>query len=861
MRCTSVIVLMVLMAGNVLRAAEPVTSTVHINVGSRRTDQSVPDFTVDPVIGAKDQIIVHAGSDIQGTGGYPVDPLNDCAEITALQDVGTTTTFDVRLRKASGAIYRVEGRYVSGSGNGPNQWYAEAKDKTLAGTLTLTDTNGGCSVADSENDPAADPPRLYCVTADDGKGDVSFNLYGVDGNFSWTITPGEDSGLLTGGNSYSASFGDLEEGPHTLTVTGTGGFVRRIDFSIIRLELKASNGLTSSAAAATVNAGTSSSPKTLLAGMHFYWPAADMLAAHIDLSAYSNGELTEQQFPDNDVPVWTVEGPVPGNFDGNQPNADRKKTGTNVSFYAAKEGLYTLTCAVKKTAIKTIKVYVAYPRINEYPEYMFANTTTRIPLGFTIMGAGGNNVKVKDGGINEFRLRYFSNTFNMYLDLTYDNNLDKFAPTWDDTESKNGTSASYKVVSKASPLVNMEIPHTAGLYSRTCLSLTCEALLVIGEEETNYCWLPPATLEDVKDIKLVDKRWQVIEIGTDKTVSNHYACLTGTGRYYHLASDDNDYECAGTSASTGENGTFVAGSDERYDGVNYHYHYGDTSTTLFGPRGFDEEPAAGCEGDYAVAGMTKEMDSDGLVVEARLYDDGDLWSDDEEEYLAKALGGGISSVATVAYKRRTSDYFGIFYDLRAAGQEGNIFPRVLPNAQWRLHLTAEATSWAGQYGGAALNDAGLALALAGGALLMAPNPPAWAVVAVTVGGIVVSGANVLNDIDGWTSYGDQKAIAVVRYALGTVHWSSGQISTNYTSASGAGSDTLVNYGADGALAPAATSGIHVVVGDQVRCGFETEATAQNASYEWESTPDVIGRLTLERSQGSNDLRSISYEWK
>lgn len=120
---------------------------------------------------------------------------------------------------------------------------------------------------------------------------------------------------------------------------------------------------------------------------------------------------------------------------------------------------------------------------------------------------------------------------------------------------------------------------------------------------------------------------------------------------------------------------------------------------------------------------------------------------------------------------------------------------------------------------------------------------------------------VCNDIVGWAAYSDHKAMALVRNASGTEHWDGGSISPNSTSAQGTGGDTLDTYGSNGVWSMIATGGTGVTIGDHIRTVFDIMTTAQNKSRDAPASPDVTGRVTFERTSGSHDLRSITYEWR
>ncbi|MBW8017942.1 MAG: hypothetical protein FVQ82_17365 [Planctomycetes bacterium] len=652
---------------------------------------------------------------------------------------------------------------------------------------------------------------------------------------------------------------------------GGSVFTDEVKVTVVEVALKASNNVATETDATTEGDGTSSNPNTLLAGMHFVppeswgiWESTHETVAAIDLSAYSDSAMTTQSFSSGD-PTWTVSGPSGGNFEGNDLDDPREKTGADVTFYATTKGFYTFTAEQLDGAVsKSIDVYVAKTHINEYPEFLFAKATGRVPLGFEIQGIGTENFSIDTSGSSIFtwRARYWSESLEMYLDMTMDNDLDKdkFAPAWTDTSSNNGTSNSYKVVTNASPLVDAEMTSMSGLTEQVILSMICAGkVLLDGGEETNYAMIVSTKLDDVTGVKFVDKQWPVIEIGVDKNFSAAFAWARGKGYYEHIASDDNNYACSGFSnhpATFGTSGTFTAGGDEKYAAFNErHYHYGDTSETTGGPRGFDDE---GAGDDIAIAGMTEDLDADGLTVESRLFDDVDLVSDDEEEYVAKALGAGISTHVFISYPLSDSTFFGEYYDTSTT--TGNLLPTVLPDAKWSFDL-GDGVAGGGSFSGIALSVIGITVGIATLCIASA-TPVGWVAWGLYAAGSLATAIGAAEAVNSFSAYGAQSSLARVAWYDRKYDWDSSTAGSEIGSiqASGTGSSVGATYNNRGIWAGDWSSGTVVNVGSQHRTSFEIYTSAQNESAETGRTNDVQGKVTLERATGSHDLRDVKYEW-
>jgi hypothetical protein len=616
------------------------------------------------------------------------------------------------------------------------------------------------------------------------------------------------------------------------------------------------------ARAATNGAGTEADPRTLLTGMHYVVQefSGDDNVGFINLKAFSDTELSSQTFA-KEV-VWTVDGGA-GNFQGNALGGVREKTGVNVTFIATEPALYTFK-ATTDGASKNILVYVSGINIAKAPQYYFSDTTGRVPFEVDLLGAGSENwfVDVSIPRFFSWQLRYQDNSLGFKTPPGFNGKLSQFAPTWTDTESKNGTSSSYKFVSDRAPMSQCVISNSSGLRQDMNVDMDLRVKLVLSREETNLAWLSTKP-GSVKERRFADRRWAAIEIGVDRKVVGNIKGSPGVGQYDHIVSDDNDFECPGFSqnpSTLGSAAKFVAGDDEKYDDplTQRHYHQGDISLETGGPRGFDEDATLRGPQDYAVAGNTEPLSATGSTFEARLFDDGDFFSDDEEEYVAKAVGGGIGAAAFVSYGLIESSYFGKYYDL--GNLNGNVLPLALPNCQWDLTLTATQSGYV-QYRGVALDIVGAGLSVASAALLVASGPPGW-VAATTWSAVAVSSLAVANDMTAYLAYNQHAALAEVRPLSGTLHWESSSLSIKPpTSATGIGT-AILPFGDSGVWGIVETGGTGVTVGDSVRTGFDVFCTAQNHSDEIDPTPNVSGKVELKRASGNtNNIMDIKYEWK
>jgi hypothetical protein len=557
-----------------------------------------------------------------------------------------------------------------------------------------------------------------------------------------------------------------------------------------------------------------------------------------------------------------------GNFQGNALGDVREKTGINVTFVATEPALYTFK-ATSDGASKNILVYVSGVNIAKAPQYFFSDTTGRVPFEVDLLGAGSENwfVDVSIPRFFSWQLRYQDNSLEFKTPPGFNGKLSRYAPAWTDTESKNGTSSSYKFVSESAPMSACVISNSSGLRQDMHVDMDLRVKLALSGEETNLAWLSTKP-GSVKDRRFADRQWAAIEIGINRKVLNNIKGSPGVGQYDHIASDDSDFECPGFSQNPSNLGTvakFVAGSDQKYDDplTQRHYHQGDISLETGGPRGFDEDATLRGPQDYAVAGNTKPLSATGSTFEARLFDDGDLFSanDYEEEYIAKAVGGGIGAAAFVSYRLIKSPYFGSYYDLD--NLNGQIWPKALVNCQWDLTLTAKPSDYV-KYRGVALDFAGAGLAVAAVAI---SGPPGW-VTGLAWSSVAVSSLAVANDLTGLTAYNEHVALAEVRVLTGIIPWDSSDMSagTPYV-ATGAPDTSVVSsvlLEADGVwdFASAPQRGIGVKVGVSVRTGFDVYLTAQNKSLEIDTTPNVSAKAELKQSSGNSyDVRDINYEWK
>lgn len=626
--------------------------------------------------------------------------------------------------------------------------------------------------------------------------------------------------------------------------------------------------------ATTTGDGSQSNPRTLLAG-YFVKAAETDAAKHfvkLKLSAYSNSGLNKQEFEEE--PEWSVEGGK-GDFGSPEDN-----TGVTVNYRAYQPGKYVFTAKVETAdgpIEREIIVYVARTKVLFAPEFVFSEATARVPIKFGLETVS-ENFEIDEASFVVYRKPVGETEWEAVRDTITppDTSLKVFGASWDAKKDENGKHNAYCTVSRSKPFDGLIIRNnnpfkgTSGMLDGFALEVLIEAKLKLADgEETNLCTVRRRVEQPYDPYTgkgFTDSRWPVIEIGKNKKFSNGYKCLGGYGRYRHLGSDDNGHRCKGFSIPTGNQwcgvaGEFIAGNTERYTGTQAHYHDGDLSHANGGPRGFDENEGWGADGDHAVAGMTKKMSSTGLKVEARLFDDGDATSsDDEEEYVAKALAGGIAANVLVSYGIKSSSLYGDYMDVTKT--KSNVIPKALGNAVWAMTCTTEETSWVAEYGGTVTDTIGAALAVVA-VIAVLPNPPIWVAAGATyfaAAGAVTATAAVANDIDGFTAYGDQKAMAMLRPIVGTVNWGNGKIPVIHITSNGQGTNTEA-YDSKGAWGAVATGGVGVTVGDRVCTSFDINCTAQNESFDWESTPDVHSKVELRKGSGAGDLRKVEYTWK
>lgn len=150
----------------------------------------------------------------------------------------------VERRNAIGAIYWVEVKPSLTGSNGsetPTWWGVEVDTANVSGALMLKDTNGGNAVVDYAAGDPSPPAILGCDIAADDKGDITFSLNQASGSYTWTIAPdvpGDDTATWTQA-PYDKTVNNIAPGEYTLTVTGAGGFERKIQFVVVKITLTA----------------------------------------------------------------------------------------------------------------------------------------------------------------------------------------------------------------------------------------------------------------------------------------------------------------------------------------------------------------------------------------------------------------------------------------------------------------------------------------------------------------------------------------------------------------------------------------------------------------------------------------------
>ena len=647
------------------------------------------------------------------------------------------------------------------------------------------------------------------------------------------------------------------------------------------IELTAKGSIASEVAASTVGAGSHSSPRSLLTGMHDVWPSEG--TEHVGkvlLQAFSNAQLSAQTFPAD--PVWTVAGGGAGNFEGLLRDAPRTASGTETVFYAEDPGLYVFTATVDSYGSASISVYVAEPEITVYPSYIFGKAQGRVPFEF---GLAGNSCNFRIEMEKPFRwvlqepeLEFQGAETQSYRELrNYGQEIVAFAPTFGDTSSHNGTSATYCAVSDDQPLSNYRDFYEPGMLEiRMGLSFTA-AVLVPDKGFTNFAQLTstlrPTAWNEVpgsERIRVYDSRWNVVPVGEETSISLAYVTATGLCRFHHLATDDNGYYCAGrcTNSGTsieGASAHFKAndfGDPEAYDAPSeIHYHPGDVSITTGGPRGFDEE---GAGEDVAVAGITRDLDADGMSVETRLFDDTDPWSDDEEVYKASVMGASATTLAAICYTTRTSGHFGSFYDTRAESISANLHPvsfagvklaKVLLNTD--VNTTARVIATGAGILGLATGGGCLYATLrtatkVGTFITFVTSSPVSACIFVAS---IISLFVITSD-----PYDQATADAEIRSLNTVASWTDddGEARVNRQ-------DDLIPF--DASEVTLASSGIWqnamtVSVGEKVMSGMMFFCVAQNRSRECNPTNDVSATAKIiNLNAPTYDIRSIKYQWE
>jgi len=109
--------------------------------------------------------------------------------------------------------------------------------------LVLQHKNGPEVCVDTQNGDDNFEPRPFYVCVDaDGDADMKFKMHDPSGTYDWTLTGTPTPPSPTSGNGWNGTWedtGDLEPGTYTLTSTstGAGGAVRKIEFTIIKVEM------------------------------------------------------------------------------------------------------------------------------------------------------------------------------------------------------------------------------------------------------------------------------------------------------------------------------------------------------------------------------------------------------------------------------------------------------------------------------------------------------------------------------------------------------------------------------------------------------------------------------------------------
>jgi len=625
----------------------------------------------------------------------------------------------------------------------------------------------------------------------------------------------------------------------------------------MNFEVQASAG---SATARTTNLGTAESPKTLLAGLtdSFYLPEVPdqpIPSARITLSAFDNSCPEDVE--------WSKSGPTWGHW------LDGQQTGNTVVYYAHEQGSFTFTadCGCET---KSIDVYVARTDITKGPEYIFANAEGRIPFEFELEGTGNKNFFIDSSSNFNTESWYLHEAVwgegdpevDTWEQLPY-HLLGTFGPTWDSVTEENGQHNSYKVITDiVNPYYGTELEgpgKTENLY----ININCTAKIDLGDEETNFARIegpyamktaPPSPLYKIDDwqVRFLDRKWPVINIGKPVTFPNAYACIKGTERFHHLKSYMllGNEPCLGKDLYTDEEKNFYHNGDlYYYEESERHYHH---SVPDMGGRGFDN----------VAVGMTAPLNSDGFTIEARLHDDPDPLLSDCPAYLARALDGGIATHVFVSYSLRETDRFVSFWNLDETN--GMIAPHILPNVVYHLKAICEQYKSGLVYGGqTALSVTGFVLAIIGNL----EGLPIWVSIGIQRAGLLTSTINLMEAILGHDkgSIDRQVRYCITLYA-DKVDWGSGNLLPHELQHSGTttGFDGVIEMWnlQKGVWGNSWINGESVDVGQQVRTAVSVHLSSENEALPVDGT-DVWGKIQFKRKDGTPvyDVRNVIYEWR
>ena len=299
----------------------------------------------------------------------------------------------------------------------------------------------------------------------------------------------------------------------------------------------------------------------------------------------------------------------------------------------------------------------------------------------------------------------------------------------------------------------------------------------------------------------------------------------------------------------------VEGTYKYEDEDEMHYHAGDTSEAEDGPPGFDEE------GDVAIAGMTHPLDDDGVFCEARLFDDEDGSSDEDEEYVAEINNAGITSVVFVGYRLRTSStLFEDIYDTREAKLEGHIWPEMFPNCTWVVQTNSGTTDATDTILSADAALIGVLISVAGIIAGSLTGPPGWAYLAsmaISWTSLFLSTGELLEASA--FDYGDRESTAVILKCKEPIAWNGEDGSFGVLiHEEGSGGDASIPLYAFGEYLESYTAGgISVEVGERMNTAFMLACWIQNRSKDEDET-DVWAKCGLEPAYA--DPREVTYSW-